>query len=447
MRRDRALKILAVVALLGAALTIRLDHIQHTPYRVKNDAGSYLTLASEIAHTGQYSNKHTPGSGAGGTKGPSAYFAPGFPYFLAAVDLLSGHTERRRGAVQPARVAQAVLGTVTVALIGLVAWEAFGELVAFAALALAAVYPVLVELSGTLVAENLLTPLVLAAVAAALRIRHSSRPYLWALLAGVLSGLSALSHENAVLILIPLGFAAAGAVRRQESGRWWSRLIEPTLLVAAALLTIAPWTIRNAADLHRFIPISDETGITLVGTYNPASAANPLVPYKWRLYYGVPGEHALIREAGHLTEPQIGDRLQSQAFSYIAHHPLAPLAVAFHNTLRLFELEGTYAWHASAKAISLPIGTARVGVTSLWILCALAIAGALTPAARRGPLWLWAVPLLLALSVVLVNVETPRFREPVDPFLILLAACAVATPIEKLVARRARPRQTDAAAS
>ncbi len=438
MRRDRALKILTVVALLGAALAIRLNHIQHTAYRVKNDAGSYLTLASEIAHTGDYSNKHTPGSGAGGTRGPSAYFAPGYPYFLGAVDLLSGHTERRGGAVQPARVSGAVLGTVTVGLIGLVAWEVFGELVAFVALALAAVYPVFVELSGTLVAENLLTPLVLAAVAAALRIRNSPRPYLWALIAGVLSGLSALTHENGVLILIPLVFAAAGALSRRAPGTRRRRLLEPAILVAAALLTIVPWTIRNAQDLHRFIPISDQTGITLVGTYNPASAANPLVPYKWRLYYGIPGEHALIRQAGHLTEPQIGGRLQSQAFSYIAHHPFAPLAVAFHNTLRLFELEGTYAWHASAKAMSLPIDSARVGVTSLWILCGLAIAGALTRAARQGPLWLWAVPLLLALSVVLVNVETPRFREPVDPFLVLLAACAVATPVEKLAGRRAR---------
>jgi 4-amino-4-deoxy-L-arabinose transferase-like glycosyltransferase len=441
MRRHRALKTLAVAALLGAALAIRLVEIQQTPYRVKNDAGSYLTLASEIAHRGEYSSKHTPGSGAGGTRGPSAYFAPGYPYFLAAVDLLGGHTERRGGAVQPARVAQAVLGMVTVGLIGLVAWEAFGELAAFAALAIAAVYPVFVELSGTLVPENLLTPLVLAAVAAALRIHNSTRPYLWALVAGLLSGLSALTHENGVLILIPLVLAATSAISRREARAWWRPLLEPAILVAAALLTIAPWTIRNAHALHRFIPISDETGITLVGTYNPASAANSLVPDKWRLYYGIPGEQSLIHEAGNLTEPQIGDRLQSQAFSYIAHHPFAPLDVAYHNTLRLFELEGSYAWRASALALSLPIENARVGVTSLWVLCVLAIAGAFTRAARRAPLWLWVVPFLLAISVVLVNVETPRFREPVDPFLILLAACAVATAMGKLpgsLARHAR---------
>ena len=74
--------------------------------------------------------------------------------------------------------------------------------------------------------------------------------------------------------------------------------------------------------MHRFIPVSDENGITLVGTYNPASAANPPVPYKWRIFYAIPGERALIREAAHLTEPQLGDRLQDQALHYIGDHPL-----------------------------------------------------------------------------------------------------------------------------
>ena len=37
----------------------------------------------------------------------------------------------------------------------------------------------------------------------------------------------------------------------------------------------------------------------------------------------------------------------------------------------------------------------------------------------------------MVLSVVFVNVETPRFREPVDPFLVLLAACAMGSVLER----------------
>jgi 4-amino-4-deoxy-L-arabinose transferase-like glycosyltransferase len=419
----RAVKPGLAAAILIVALGLRVIAVQDTPdYHPINDAGSYLTLASEVAHTGDYSLSRKPGSGAGGTKGPTAYFAPGYPYFLAAVDVIDGHEVRRDGAIHGARIGQAVLGTITVALIGLVALELFGATGGLIAMALAAVYPVNIELSTTLVAETLLTPLVLAAAYAGLRVRRAARPraaYGWVAGAGVLTGLATLTHENAILILLPL----LAAVSRREP----RSLAAPALLIATTALMVAPWTIRNEIVLHRIIPVSDETGITLVGTYNPASAANHTVPYKWRIFYGIPGERPLIRQASHLTEPQIGDKLQHQALHYIADHPLAPLAVAFHNTLRLFELEGSYAWHASAKAQSLPIELARAGVFSFWALCLLALAGAFTKLARSAPTWVWFVPLLLALSVVLVNVETPRFRAPVDPFLILLATAGLAT--------------------
>lgn len=426
---SRALRVGLVALILIVAFGLRLAEVDRTKssYRPINDAGSYLTLASYIAHTGDYSLSHASGSGAGGTRGPSAYFAPGYPYFLALVDVIDGHEVRRDGAVQPARVSQAVLGTITVALIGLVALELFGSLAGLIALILAAIYPVGIELAGTLVAENLLTALVLAAVYAGLRVRRARSPgfaYAWIAGAGVLTGLATLTHENAILIGLPLLAAVWGKPTRS--------LAAPALLIAVTALTIAPWTIRNEVVMHRFIPVSDETGITLVGTYNPASAANPVVPYKWRIFYGIPGERPLIREAGRLTEPQIGDKLQHQALHYIAQHPFGPLAVGFHNTLRLFELEGTYAWKASASAISLSTSTARTGVIGFWIVCVLALAGAFSRPVRAAPKWVWGVPVLLALSIVLVNVETPRFRAPIDPFLILLASAGLAAVLGRL---------------
>jgi hypothetical protein len=159
------------------------------------------------------------------------------------------------------------------------------------------------------------------------------------------------------------------------------------------------------------------------------------VPYKWRIFFGIPGERPLIRLARHLTEPQLSGKLEHQALHYISAHPLAPFEVAFHNTLRLFELEGTYAWEASAGAVSLPISMARIGVIGFWIVCLLALGGAVSRPVRAAPKWVWFVPLLLALSVVLVNVETPRFRAPVDPFLILLAAAGLAVLATRIRAR------------
>lgn len=55
----------------------------------------------------------------------------------------------------------------------------------------------------------------------------------------------------------------------------------------------------------------------------------------------------------------------------------------------------------------------------------LAIAGAFTRRARTAPLWFWAVPIFLFVSVVWLGTGGARFRSPVDPFLILLAASAL----------------------
>ena len=432
--------VLAAVILV-AALAIRVGEVQRTSYQPINDASSYLTLASQIAHTGDYSTSHAVGTGAGGTRGPSAYFPPGFPYFLALVDLVDGHTGPAHApapnqggvglaydpaAVEPARISQAVLGTIVVALIGLVALEAFGPAVALVALVIGAVYPVLVELSAVLVAENLLTVFILAAIWAVLRARRSSRPYRWIAGAGVLTGLATLAHVNAIVIIVLLAFAA---------WRVRPKLASPALLVATTVLALVPWLVRDAVVMHSFVRITDEDGITLVGTYNHTSATDPQVPYRWRLYLNLPHEQRLIQEASHLTEPQLSQRLQDQAFDYIGDHPLSPLDVLYHNTRRLLELEGSRAWKISAASIGLPIATARIGVLSFWLLCLLAVGGAFTATIRRAPKWLWVAPLLLWLSVGLVNSETPRFREPIDPFLVLLAACAIEAALRAVWAR------------
>lgn len=425
--------------ILLAALAIRVAEVQRTSYQPINDAAAYLTLASQVAHTGDYSTSHAVGTGAGGTRGPSAYFPPGFPYFLAAVDLVDGHTGPAQAsdtahggagydpaAVQPARISQAVLGTIVVALIGLVALEAFGPAVALVALVIGTVYPVLVELSAVLVAENLLTVFILAAIWAALRARRSPQPYGWIAGAGVSTGLATLAHVNAIVLIVPLAVAA---------WRVRPKLASPAVLLATTLLTLAPWLVRDAVVMHSFIRVTDEDGITLIGTYNHTSATDPQVPYRWRLYLNLPGERRLIQQAPHLTEPQLSQRLQDQAFDYIGDHPASPLDVLYRNTRRLLELEGSRAWKISAASIDLPIATARIGVLSFWLLCLLSVAGVFTTAIRRGAKWLWVAPLLLWLSVGLVNSETPRFREAIDPFLVLLGACAVEAALREIWSR------------
>jgi 4-amino-4-deoxy-L-arabinose transferase-like glycosyltransferase len=430
--------VLLVAGVLLAALAIRVAHVETTPYHAVNDAGIYNRLASMIANHGDYHTGSGPRTGADNSRGPTAYFPPAFPYLLAVSDLATGHEAGGKSALRSERIEQAIVGTVAVGLIGLVALEALGAAVALVAMILAAVYPVLVELSGILVAENLLIVFALAATWTALRARRSDRPYRWVAATGVLTGLATLTHENAILLLAPLGVATVSAARP------WRGLRPPrgpavravVLLVVTTVLTIAPWTIRNAVEVHRFLPVSDETGITLRGTYNPESAAHSPVPDKWRFFWQIPQDRDVRHHAGQLSEVALSGELEHRALHYIGDHPGAPLAVGWHNLTRMFELEGSTAWHDSAAAIDLSAGDAEVGVIAFWVLCLLALAGAFTPAVRAAPKWPWAVPVLLALSVVFVNVETPRFREPIDPFLILLAGAAVAAVSDRVRSSR-----------
>jgi hypothetical protein len=201
------------------------------------------------------------------------------------------------------------------------------------------------------------------------------------------------------------------------------------LLAATAVLVTTPWIIRNAVVMHRFVPISEQAGITLAGAYNPTSAADPSVPYRWRLFFGIQDEAPLVKRVLRgpgLSEPELSGRLLSHALSYIGRHPLAPLAVAYHNTLRLFELEGSVAWRDSAAAMGIEQGAADFVVVAFWVLTLVAVFGAWTPAARAAPRWLWLIPALFAASLIFVTVETPRARAPLEPFLIMLAALALA---------------------
>jgi hypothetical protein len=199
------------------------------------------------------------------------------------------------------------------------------------------------------------------------------------------------------------------------------------------VIAIAPWTIRNVVELHHFVPVSDETGITLVGTYNRYSASEHEIPYRWRFFWKIPSDAHLVKTAGRYTEPRLDAKLRSQALHYVSNHPTAPLSAGWHNLVRMLELEGAPAWQASAEAVGLHVDVAHTGVIAFWVMTALAIAGAFTRLARRVPGWVWAIPVLLALSVVFVNVETPRFREPIEPFLVLLAACAVTSAAQRLL--------------
>jgi hypothetical protein len=85
---------------------------------------------------------------------------------------------------------------------------------------------------------------------------------------GVLLGALVLVRPEYLAISIPIAvvvFALAG----RES--WRSGLAGAAILLAGVVLVISPWTVRNAVELDRFVPVSTGGGqVLFAGSYMPS---------------------------------------------------------------------------------------------------------------------------------------------------------------------------------
>lgn len=409
-----------LIAVVLAALLVRLGALAATPgLTLNNDPADYSQIAHSIAHGHGYPPSRVVPAG-----GPSAFRPPGFPFFLAGVYKLSGDS------LTAARVAQAVLGTVAVGLIALIALELWGPLVGLVAGLLAAVFPPLIIDGMSLLSEPLFVACMLAAIFALLRWRRGGR-IPWLVAAGVLTGLTILTRQNGELLLLPLLFAA----RRSGSWRRLRSYVAPALLLACTAAIVLPWTIRNAVELHGFVPVSDQDGYTLAGTYNPTSrAASGL----WLVANHDPATARVIARHARSGELALDNQLRTQARKFALAHPGYLLTIAFHNTLRLFNLGGTKFERDAARGdYNLGPNWARLMTFGLFPFLVLAIAGLFTRATRRAPAWFWAIPILMWLPIMVL--ATNRIRAPIDPFLLLLGALALTELPVRWMRRRSAP--------
>lgn len=412
------------LALVALALVVRLAFVAATPgYTPQHDDRDYDRLACALVIGDGYvrAGPATPAEGCGGTTNgrPTGFRPPGLPMFLAAVYTVTEPLGVQRWTA--ARVAIAVLGTTAVALLGLVAWQLFGRRVALIALALAAVFPPMIVQGGSLLSETLFAALMLAAVASVLAYRAAGSDRRWLVAAGLICGLAILTRSNAPALLLPLMGAVAMTGRGTRPLR--ARLGRAAALAVIAALVVAPWTIRNAIALDGFAPVTTEAGSALAGTYNDVTRTDPEWPGAWR-------PPARLAELRPVLDPVRGDEpaeqraLTRRSLRYMADHPAYVAEVGGRNLWRLLGLAGPDWWRFSGRTLSLPAWTAYVSGTAFLVVLAFAVAGAFTRAARSAPAWLWLMPALMVLSVVFVVGET-RFRAPVDPFVVLLAALAI----------------------
>jgi 4-amino-4-deoxy-L-arabinose transferase-like glycosyltransferase len=404
----------AVVVALLAALGLRVGYMDVTPgFAIVHDARDYDIHARSIA-LGDGFSKRLTGK-------PTAFRPPGYPYLLGGAYRLFG-VERGTDAdrIRVARGLGALLGVLGVALTGILGVQLLGRTAGLVAMGLAAVYVPSILVSEAIMSEQLFVVLMLGALVTAIHQRRSGHPYAVAALAGLLAGLAVLTRANGLILLVPLVFAVWAAPRRA-----WHSAGPPALLVAVALATVAPWTIRNAVVLHHFVPVSTQLGSALAGTYNSDAMHDRRDPASWRSLKRVRDYQPIFRKIRTTNEAVLEKELRTASEHFIREHPAYVLTVAYWATRRMLDLAGIHWSVHTASTISVGRPWAIAGVVCFWVFAALAILGAFTQRARAAPPWFWAVPLLMYLGVVFLVVETPRYRTAIDPFIVLLAALAL----------------------
>jgi 4-amino-4-deoxy-L-arabinose transferase-like glycosyltransferase len=351
-----------------------------------------------------------------GGPGPSAFRPPLYPVVLSAVYLVTDTTDESERWLA-ARLEQALIGTLVVALIALIAFQLWGRRPALIAAGIAAIYPPLIHAGTSLLTEPLFTALVLGAIAALLRYRLTDERRRWIAVAGLCAGLAALTRGNGLAVVLALAIGA-WTLRPRMSLR---ALAGPVIVVGCAALVVVPWTVRNAVVMDAFVPVTDQTGVAIGGQYNDIAKAND---WSWVGPWIVPAYRSLYKGPP-LGEAELGKKLTDRGIDYALDHPGAVPAVAFHNTLRLLSLHDPVAFERSSAAqVGESSGLAQASVYAFWVLGLVAIAGAFTPAARRVPGFVWLLVALLVLSIVFVA-GSGRYRAPLEPIVVLLAAAAV----------------------
>jgi 4-amino-4-deoxy-L-arabinose transferase-like glycosyltransferase len=252
-RNGGPIALAALVAIFLLGLGMRLDYAWEGREPIF-DAASYAKIAASLDEGRGFT------LGEGATQ-PASNYSPGLPLITVGVYELTGGVHER-----VARLVLALIGALAILFTYLIGRRLANPTAGLIGAAAVAVYPALLEYQGMLMGEPLAATLLSGAVLAMLWAAEDG-PGRWLLPGALLGGLALVRPEYlGVAGLVSLVVLAKG-FRDDRHGS----LLKTTILLAGVVIVVAPWTVRNAIALDRFVPISTGGGqVLLAGTYLPS---------------------------------------------------------------------------------------------------------------------------------------------------------------------------------
>ncbi len=425
---------LAIILLLALGLRLAHNHqMSHSPLfdRPILDAEVHDTWARAILEGETYFH--------------GAYFkAPLYPWFLSVLYAVSD------GSYHAPRIAQAILGALSCGLMYLLGREIFRSRAIGALAGLAgASYWIMIWFDGELLLEPLSVFLNLAALLAIFRAARHGSLWRWAI-AGLLLGISAINRPNILPFVPVIAFWCLF-----QPGDWLRGLARAMILGLATLLPILPITARNLIVGNDLVLIASQGGANFyIGNNSESdgmSARMPGARTSWGGGYSDWMSLAEMSEGRKLKSSEVDQFFYDQAWDWIQSNRMAAVNLMFRK-LQIFFWEGeivnnqdmtfmTERFESIARRSPLREGIlplARLPLTTGMILpfALLGFFMCLGRPWKTFPLWTFVV--IYTATVVAFFVCT-RFRLPVMPLAILLAAFAVVRIAETVRDRQFAP--------
>jgi 4-amino-4-deoxy-L-arabinose transferase-like glycosyltransferase len=380
-----------IVALALATRSLTLLFVAtHFPHTWLYTRGIELgTLAQSLVEG------HGLSSPFGGSTGPTALLAPGYPAVISVCFRIFGSFTFQ--AAVAVMLLQLIFSVVTVLLIVQVANRCFGPRAANVAGVFWAVSLPLLWMPTIFWETCLSTLLLLGMVALSLHVAEKPRIILWPAM-GVYCGLAALVNPALLLTLLAL----LGWVAWQTREKFQLSLL---LALSMCVLVYAPWPIRNARALGAFIPLRSTVAFELWMGNHPGATGfldESLFPIFNR---GEFDQYVTLGEVAYMR------RKSTLAQEYIRAHAGEFLRLSTIRFVRYWS--GTGIQHGSVifaiHAVLTTFG-AIIGLGRLWQKRSISLAV------------LFLLPLLFFPLPYYITHAEFRYRLVVDPLLTILAA-------------------------
>jgi 4-amino-4-deoxy-L-arabinose transferase-like glycosyltransferase len=353
----------------------------------------------------------------------TVYRAPLWPWLIAGISLVVGRDSFYD------RFFLCCIGSGTCVLIYLFARDLFGKRIGLVAGVISCIYPALYMYDGWMYTESLYTFLFTAISYSVYRIQFDKGRHkrLW-IVCGFLLALLSLTRPNGIIVMALILIWALFMAWRKLLPIRSLRNVALTVFIAVAL--IAPWIVRNALVSHSFVPIATGDGTVLLGAYNDQMLNSLDNKGSWINPLKLKTDISLLQPfplytCNAVCEVQREDISKHAALQWIyTHLSSLPRMLVYHFinfwTPDTREADMPMYRFPTRLSSSIQLFLARRLPIPIFLLAALGLIVILKRFWRE--LLFPCAMLLLTLGEALAYYGSSRFRTPIEPILILLAA-------------------------